>query len=901
MRLAKFITLIILFVYSFSAFGQKKNIDQIACDNWPSIAEVNDGILVSNDGKHVVYGFESKSEGRVVCLYSLASQTTLRVKDASNPQITVDNRWFICISPQDGLLIKEISSKRRPEVIPNVSAFELGEDELSKDIFLIYRTGSGKTVVIRNLSTQTLFQRDHVDRYWFHSKKNLLVLEGNGRLAILNVKNKHQVDVETNDRIHHVIFGETGKNIAVFFENKADKWIELVNSQTGERKILIRQSRSIPNLELSYDPPQFVNKDKFILLKIQFPAPKKNGDSDSMITAGKLNIWSYKDHDIQPKQLANLKSKRPYLALTDCSTSKILFIENDTLSLRMGSISDKHAVLTSKVSNDEFYWNKDSVQLFLLNLENQSRRRITSKGYPGVTLICEDPSQNFLVWYDMQSRKYACYDIEKKILNEDICQGQLPHLYKAGRGEADKLSNRFTPYGIAGFEPGQPIIYLYSEFDIWRISLKGDKMPVCITNGYGELTKTKFRLFKEKTQFTRYGKGFLAWAFNVETMQNGFWKVSPKNKTNPSPLLMSDAAYYFEPTAPIVSANAGEDPTRFKPVKARDADVFFLRKMSYDAAPNFYMTSDFSTLTPLTKFDTEKQYNWLKSKLIKWKTPEGYSCGGILHVPENLDSNRKYPVIFNYYERRSECVNVYRTPELSGHNINIPWYVSNGYVVFELDFYYETGNVAKNITTIATSAVDKLRTLPFIDTSHMGIQGQSFGGYETCVLFTGTNLFAAACEMAGPTNIITEYGSIKTSGGLNLISADVGQRNIGQTPWDNPEKFIENSPIFHIRNVSTPVLMVHNRKDAAIDFTHAVEMYLGLRRIGKKVWLLEYDNEGHAIEDYNNKLDYTIRMQQFFDHYLKGFPAPFWMTKGIPASAKGVCNGLKLEESVITP
>jgi dipeptidyl aminopeptidase/acylaminoacyl peptidase len=221
--------------------------------------------------------------------------------------------------------------------------------------------------------------------------------------------------------------------------------------------------------------------------------------------------------------------------------------------------------------------------------------------------------------------------------------------------------------------------------------------------------------------------------------------------------------------------------------------------------------------------------------------------------------------------------------------------VSRGYLVFEPDFYYKRGETAQSVINAVASAIKSLSKLSYIDTSKMGAQGQSFGGYETNVLAIQTGFFKAACEMAGPTDIISEYGSIRPGGHNNQTSADVGQRNLGVYPWEHPEVFVKNSPVFHIGEAKTPLLMVHDKEDDAILFSQAIELYLGMRRINKTVWMLQYDKEGHDLTDDNNKLDFTIRMQQFFDHYLKGAPAPIWMTRGIAAKDKGIVSGLELD------
>jgi dipeptidyl aminopeptidase/acylaminoacyl peptidase len=109
-----------------------------------------------------------------------------------------------------------------------------------------------------------------------------------------------------------------------------------------------------------------------------------------------------------------------------------------------------------------------------------------------------------------------------------------------------------------------------------------------------------------------------------------------------------------------------------------------------------------------------------------------------------------------------------------------------------------------------------------------------------------------------------------------------GCARIGGSIWQYPTRFIENSPIFWADRVQTPVLILQNDGDTAVPWYQGIEFFLALRRLGKEVYLFNYNGQPHGLQNRADQKDYTIRMQQYFDHYLKGAPAPDWMTKVVP-------------------
>jgi dipeptidyl aminopeptidase/acylaminoacyl peptidase len=185
----------------------------------------------------------------------------------------------------------------------------------------------------------------------------------------------------------------------------------------------------------------------------------------------------------------------------------------------------------------------------------------------------------------------------------------------------------------------------------------------------------------------------------------------------------------------------------------------------------------------------------------------------------------------------------------------------------------------------------------------MAIQGHSFGGFETNYLVSHSRLFAAAAEFAGSSDPISGYltltpllSSIEHYSPQSAIEMYHG--SYGATPWERPDLYRRNSAVLAADQVTTPLLIVHNPRDNQIPWRQGIEFYMALRRLKKKVWMLQYNESSHNLMfKYRDSKDYTIRLTQFFDYYLKGAPAPKWMVEGIPARLKGVEMGYGLDNN----
>ncbi|MBO9574029.1 MAG: S9 family peptidase, partial [Chitinophagaceae bacterium] len=305
-------------------------------------------------------------------------------------------------------------------------------------------------------------------------------------------------------------------------------------------------------------------------------------------------------------------------------------------------------------------------------------------------------------------------------------------------------------------------------------------------------------------------------------------------------------------------------------------------------------------------------YNWLRAELINFRQQDGSKCQGILYKPENFDPSKKYPVIIHYYDQFSLCLNQYPVTDYTvSAFINIPWFVSRGYLVFATDIYFNKGaygtpgiketkiawgEAAMNAVEGAASWLSKQY---FVDSTKLGIAGHSMGGGLTSYLVTHSKRFAAAFMGAGVTDWVSsalqlDCGAMNCGDGTSRLSVDYYSGPTGSDIWTNNAKYVDN-PILHVAEVTSPLLMFHCKNDGGVPFEQAVEMFIAMRRMGKKAWLLEYDQGGHQTQNQKDSRDLTIRATQFFDHYLKGAPPPIWMTCGIRAQFKQIETGYEFD------
>lgn len=292
----------------------------------------------------------------------------------------------------------------------------------------------------------------------------------------------------------------------------------------------------------------------------------------------------------------------------------------------------------------------------------------------------------------------------------------------------------------------------------------------------------------------------------------------------------------------------------------------------------------------------QKDFNWCTAEIVEWMSFDNQKLQGILYKPEDFNPDKKYPMIVYFYERSSDGIYSYLPPAPSASIINRTFAASNGYLVFVPDIPYVIGYPGQSCyNAVISGTYALLDRFSFIDRSKLALDGQSWGGYQISYLVTQTDLFACAYAGAPVSNMISAYGGIRWGTGMSrMFQYEHTQSRIGGTLWQNPLQFIENSPIFWVPKINTPLLLMHNDADGAVPWYQSIEFITALRRLDKPAWLLSYNDEDHNLVKRPNRKDISIRKMQFFDHYLKGAPMPYWMKNGITQLEKGKIDGYNL-------
>ena len=595
------------------------------------------------------------------------------------------------------------------------------------------------------------------------------------------------------------------------------------------------------------------------------PAPEKKDDAAAADAASEdkavVDLWSYKDDYIQPIQKVRAARDRDRTF-----TAAYLIPEHKVVQLADAELADvtpsESAQWVLGTDDREYRRAADYDERFsdayIVDATTGVRKLVSKKSRGAVSW---SPSGRYLLSFD--GKDWSTISIpDGKTVN--LTAG-LP--VKFWNEEDDHPS---TPgsYGTAGWTKDGQSVLLHDHYDIWRISPDGTGAKN-ITAGYGRAHDLRFRYIRTEAENPRDrwidpSKPVMLQAENLKTFESGLFRAS-LDGGEPKQLVM--AAKSFSP-----------------PVKAKDADVYLLTEQTFNEFPDLVTTNGtFKELRKVSDVNPQKsKLLWGTSEVVEYKNADGVPLQAALYKPENFDPHKKYPMMVYIYEKLTQNVNHFVNPA-PGTSINVSYYVSNGYLVLEPDIVYTVGYPGQSALKCVLPAIQTVVNKGIVDEKAIGIQGHSWGGYQIAYMVTQTNRFRAVAAGAPVVNMISAYDGIRWGTGLpRQFQYERTQSRIGGSIWQYPTRFIENSPIFWADRVQTPVMILQNDGDDAVPWYQGVEFFLALRRLGKEVYLFNYNGQPHGIRNRADQKDYAIRLQQYFDHYLKGAPAPDWMEKGVP-------------------
>ena len=642
--------------------------------------------------------------------------------------------------------------------------------------------------------------------------------------------------------------------LRVYHWNRKDpQATEVVSiASTGFRKEMVVSERA--NLSFSLDG------SRLFLGTAPPPDPERNPDQDIPADEKVLvDLWHWKDDYVQTIQRVRAEQdrNRSYRAVYDLQSKKFVQLADESMenisasndgSYAIGSDNRKYRAIAD--------YDPGFSDFYLIDTSNGSRKPIATKQRGNVSIS--------------PNAKYALYFDGKDWNSYSVAEGTVTNLTKDINvrfyNEENDTPQTPNSYGIAGWTRDDKDVLIYDRYDIWQISPDGSRAKN-LTDGAGrkELTALRYIRLDPRERWIDPDKPMLLEAVNQETRDSGFYRDKVNVDAPPQKLLM--AAKDFG-----------------NPTKAKDADVLILNAARFDQFPDIWVTnSSFREMKRVSNGDAQRAaFKWGTSELIGFRNVDGVPLKGLLLKPDNFDPKKKYPMIVFIYERLSQGLHQFRSPS-PGTTINPTYYVSNGYLVYMPDIVYTIGYPGHSALKCVLPGIQSVVDKGYVNEKAIGIHGHSWGGYQIAYMVTQTNRFKAAAPGALVANMTSAYSGIRWGTGLpRQFQYERSQSRIGGSLWEYPLRFLDNSPIFRADRVETPLLMLHNDEDDAVPWYQGIEYFLALRRLGKEAYMFNYNGEKHRLRRRINQMDYTRRLQEFFDHYLKGAPAPEWMEKGIP-------------------
>jgi len=608
----------------------------------------------------------------------------------------------------------------------------------------------------------------------------------------------------------------------------------------------------------------FFTRDGSALVFGVAPPPVDSIPADSLSDKAVFDLWHYKDAKLQPQQRVELARERDrsYTAVYQVASGRTVRLGND--SIPQVTVSDDGRValaVTSVPYSVEAMWGEDGSDVWLFDAATGKRTLVRKKSDFGAQL---SPGARYVAWFE--DGHWSTYDV-KTGARANI-SGALKTRFDQETWDTPSAPE---PWGIAGWTTGDQSVLVYDRFDIWEMDPAGKRAPRMVTDSAGRRDSTTLRIvtLDPDARSIDPKDPLLLRALDDRTKASGFWRDRIGVNEAPVRIVMSDIAFGI-------------------PLKAKLAHEFVVTKGTFVQFPDLYAGATLDKLTRVSDANPQqKDYAWGTVELVRWRSDDGINLKGLLYKPAGFTPDKKYPMVVYYYEQLSDNLHQYVAP--FGRNvINPTHYASNGYLVFEPDIAYANGYPGQSALKSIVPGVQTLIARGFVKENAIGLQGQSWGGYQTAYMITQTNMFRAAMAGAPVANMTSAYGGIRWESGLaRAFQYEKGQSRIGGSIWQTPLRYMENSPLFFADRVQTPLLIMSNDADGAVPWYQGIELFVALRRLGKEVYLVNYNGDGHNPRKRANQKDIAMRMEQFFDHHLRGAPAPEWMEKGIPFLYKG--------------
>lgn len=847
---------------------------------------------ISDNGKWVACKMEPWEGDATVYLYAAQGQETATFSPADKFAFSASSGYLVVTQtpgkstvdslkvlktkedkmPMNTLVIYSVAGKK--ETIDSLKTFKLADEA---DWIAYQRGRKDSTLYVRSLDGSKTFQFPTVTDFQFAKKSGMLyytsAAEGEAGIFTLNPeKGSPALIKEGKGVFKQTTFDEKGERLAFLYCADKDSsykalslWLSEHNAPAKE--IATRGNRAFPaEWVINENGMLQFSKSASRLFFGTSPEPRQKDTTQLAENRPNVQVWSW-DEPVQYTVQNYNKEKdlrKSYQAVYNLGNGSIFQLANEELpNIQLGNEGDAPLALlsTSRPYSLSSMWEaRTRSDYYTVSLDNGERKQIAQADYGRFRL---SPQGKYAYWYgETDSCWYTIALAEGKQYRRTT-----PESFPAWDEENDVPDYPYA-HGAAGWTANDQNLLIYDRYDIWKFDPTAATPPINLTvNGRKEKLSYRLEQLDKEARFIDLGKPQLLKGFNEATKGYGFYNARLSAPAAPKTLL---AGNYM-----LRSIN-----------KAKNTDDVIYTMETFQQYPDIhYSTLAFKKSVQLTHGDKQQEgFIWGTAELVSWISLDGRPLEGVVYKPANFDPNKKYPMMVNFYERNSETLYNYRMPEPHRSTIDYHLYNSNEYVIFNPDIRYVDGYPGESCYNCLMPGITMMIAKGYIDEKGIGAQGHSWGGYQVAYLATRTNLFSAIESGAPVVNMFSAYGGIRWGSGMaRSFQYEHTQSRLGATPWSSPLRYLENSPLFTMDKVQTPILIMHNDADGHVPWYQGIEYFVAMKRLGKPCWLLNYTGEPHWPMHMANRIDFQRRMFQFFNHYLKNDKMPKWMSEGVPA------------------
>ena len=847
---------------------------------------------ISDNGKWVACKMEPWEGDATVYLYAAQGQETATFSPADKFAFSASSGYLVVTQtpgkstvdslkvlktkedkmPMNTLVIYSVAGKK--ETIDSLKTFKLADEA---DWIAYQRGRKDSTLYVRSLDGSKTFQFPTVTDFQFAKKSGMLyytsAAEGEAGIFTLNPeKGSPALIKEGKGVFKQTTFDEKGERLAFLYCADKDSsykalslWLSEHNAPAKE--IATRGNKAFPaEWVINENGMLQFSKSASRLFFGTSPEPRQKDTTQLAENRPNVQVWSWDEPVQYTVQNYNKEKdlKKSYQAVYNLGNGSIFQLANEELpNIQLGNEGDAALALlsTSRPYSLSSMWEaRTRSDYYTVSLDNGERKQIAQADYGRFRL---SPQGKYAYWYgETDSCWYTIALAEGKRYRLTT-----PESFPAWDEENDVPDYPYA-HGAAGWTANDQNLLIYDRYDIWKFDPTAATSPINLTvNGRKEKLSYRLEQLDKEARFIDLGKPQLLKGFNETTKGYGFYNARLSAPAAPKTLL---AGNYM-----LRSIN-----------KAKNTDDVIYTMETFQQYPDIhYSTLAFKKSVQLTHGDKQQEgFIWGTAELVSWISLDGRPLEGVVYKPANFDPNKKYPMMVNFYERNSETLYNYRMPEPHRSTIDYHLYNSNEYVIFNPDIRYVDGYPGESCYNCLMPGITMMIAKGYINEKGIGAQGHSWGGYQVAYLATRTNLFSAIESGAPVVNMFSAYGGIRWGSGMaRSFQYEHTQSRLGATPWSSPLRYLENSPLFTMDKVQTPILIMHNDADGHVPWYQGIEYFVAMKRLGKPCWLLNYTGEPHWPMHMANRIDFQRRMFQFFNHYLKNQKMPKWMSEGVPA------------------